>query len=403
VKKMAQHKNSLVVIHQHPFIPQQYDFYQLFLNTMSLNQVRRGVKITNRGYQYSFTSDKLTMIHDTFTNSIAKLNLWCDAQYVINPSCMIDDRFLLMRRGDILNLIDYIQDKVEESLLLCDTDCSDFGEINSQLNNTRIQNQLRTDVVAISPNGKMFCLFDPITRTIYGGGLHPLKLLFRFKVPLSNDDDFVHMMPADNMTAFVVPGHGLQSYYLKPMDLRTYVCMHWSLSEAFKSTISAPASVVRVNDSVCYIPYGNDWEDSIIVDTFHQNVAPSRISIKKRMEKRRCLTKLESKDCNEEEEFLRPRKKLKSFQFGSDLPVTYRSIGLLHDGNNIFCIQEPIQGGNEEILRVVNVDDGSYCSLSTNSTVGSIGLSSTISSPKKIQSPNRKASATGKRKRSYVE
>lgn len=401
---MTQDKDSLVVIHQHPFIPNQNDFYQLFLSTMSLNQVRRDVQITSRGYQHAFTSEKLTLIHDSFPNTMAKLNLWCNAQYIINPSCMIDDKLLIMRRGDTLNLIDYTQDRVEAALLLNDVNCSDFGEIDPQLNNPRIQNQLRTDIITISPQGNMFCLFDPINRIIYGGGIKPFSLLFRFKVPLSNEDDFVHMLPADNMTAFIVPGHGLQSYYLKPMDLRTYICMRWSLTDTFKSTISSPASITRINDSVCYIPVNtfNRENDTIVVDTYNRDVATNRISLKKRIERRKCFTKM---DCSlEEEDYLRPRKKFKTFEEGAIDPtithVEYRSIGLIHNGSHLYCIQEPVQVGME-ILRIVNVDDGTSLSIGASSSLGSI---TAIGSPKKIiQSPNRNVTLSGKRKRSLIE
>jgi hypothetical protein len=394
------------VVHQHQFLPDHYDFYQLFLNNMTTNQVKRDVHI-NRGFFENTNVERFTIIHDTLHNCAAKLSLWCNAQQVINPSFMVDDRFLIMRKGDVLNLIDYVQDSIEASLLLTDTDCSDFGDIDPQLN-IATNNRLRTDIVTISPKGNMFCLYDPTQRTVYGGTLKPnFKLLFRLRVPVVNDDDYIHVLPDDNMTAYIVPGHGLQGYFLKPMDLRTYICMRWTLKESFRSTISNPGSITRINDSICYVPvtHGIEDDDFITIDSYQHDVNKNQISIKKKIEKRKCLNILESTREEEEQEseedlFLRPRKRLKS-KFGSrdnlSSGIGYRSIRLIHDGNHLYCLQQPRYTASE-ILRVVNVDNGTFISLGGN-------ISSCIASPKKISSqtsPVRTVSV-GKRKRSLFE
>jgi hypothetical protein len=400
-----QDKDCLLVVHRHQFLPDHYDFYQLFLNNMTTNQVKRDVHI-NRGFFENTNVDRFTIIHDTLHNCAAKLSLWCNAQHVINPSCMVDDRFLIMRKGDVLNLIDYVQDSIEASLLLTDTDCSDFGDVDPQLHISS-NNRLRTDIVAISPKGTMFCLYDPTQRTVYGGTLKPnLKLLFRLRVPLVNDDDLLHILPDDNMTVYIVPGHGLQGYFLKPMDLRTYVCMRWTLKESFRSTISNPGSITRINDSICYVPtiHGIEDDDFITIDSYQHDVNKSQISIKKKIEKRKCINFLECIDEGKQEIesdlFLRPRKRLKS-KFGSNnlspSGVGYRSIRLIHDGNHLYCIQQPRYAASE-VLRVVNVDDGTFISLGGN-------VSSCIASPKNIllqTSPVRSVSV-GKRKRSLFE
>jgi hypothetical protein len=302
---------------------------------------------------------------------------------------MVDDRFLIMRKDNVLNKIDYVQDTIESSLLLTDQECSDFSEVDNTLN--MASSILQQDIISISPQGNMFCLFDPITRTVYGGALKPhLKLLFRIRVPLINEQDLVHMLPADNMSVYIVPGHGLQAYFLRPMDVRTYVCMRFTLQETFRSSVSMPGSITRVNDTICYVPtiHGTEEDDLIVIDSYHNDLRKNHISIKKRMEK--CKY-------DEEDVFSRPKKRQK-FVWGARENAMYRCVNLIHDGNHLYCIQQPRYASMGESLRIVDVDSGTCVSIGS-------GTNFTVTSPtKKISvqtSPVR--TSIGKRKRLAYE
>ncbi|KAL0481912.1 intracellular exo-alpha-(1-_5)-L-arabinofuranosidase [Acrasis kona] len=356
----------------------QYDLYHVSLRNMSLNQSTKNIKVRH-AMDDNQENSQVVIFHDTLPVSIQKVNVWCSASVYIDPNCMIDDKHLLLRQNNVLNIINYTEDKIECSLNLTNAylDCSDFASTHMAM-----EHNLKHDIYALSPNKNMFCLYNAQQRVVYAGTLKPtFKLLFRVTLPIKSEDDMIHLLPEDNLTACIVIGSN-EHFYLRPM-LNVYVCMKWSMKNSnWRSKISSPACVARIGNIVYHTSHQDG--DAVSADDCTKSNDIHSISVKKIVDE----NKVENEDGMGP-----PRKRtkistqLQKMQLGLQ---SYQITCLLVNSGNLLCVQIPTFASNE-VARIVNLSDGSNIVISTNISIGSPN--------RKISDNRQSVIGTGKRKR----